>query len=198
MTFAASFDDPVRDAARAFRALLDAMARPGAVRRPPAPPCPPAPLSPAAAAVALTLSDATAPVWLAPALRGGDVAAWLRFHTGAAPTEDAAAAAFALGRWDALAGLAGRHGGAPDYPDRSLTLIVEVDALTPDAGPRLTGPGVPGARRLAVAGVDARFWAALAANRASAPLGLDVILTAGPDLAALPRSVRIAAEDAHD
>ena len=183
------FADPVRDAAHAFRGLLDAMARPGSVRRLPCPP-PPPPLSPAAAAVALTLSDADAPIWLAPGVRSRETAAFLRFHTSAAPADDAGAAAFVLGRWAALRGLDGLSEGTPEYPDRSTTLIVEVDGLAEGRGATLEGPGVPGARRLHVEGVDDAFWALSARNRLSYPLGLDVILTCGETVAALPRTVR--------
>lgn len=186
MTFA-GFADPARDGARAFRALLDAMARPGVVRALSAPPRPPAPLSAAAAAAALLLADGDAPVWLAPGHDEPAVAAWLRFHA-AAPA--AAPGLLRLGRWAAMPTPEDAALGDQAYPDRSATLIVEVDALEEGAGRRLTGPGVDGARRLAVAGLDDRFWAARTLNHARFPLGFDVILTAGDRLAALPRTTR--------
>jgi alpha-D-ribose 1-methylphosphonate 5-triphosphate synthase subunit PhnH len=182
------FAEPVRDAAHAFRAILDAMARPGTVRRLPCPPAPPG-LSPAAAAVALTLADADAPLWLAPALRNPATEAFLRFHTSAAPAAAPAEALFLLGPWAALRDLAGLSVGTPEYPDRSATLIVEAESLLEGSGATLEGPGVRGARRLAVGGADAAFWALLARNRLSYPLGLDVILTCGETVAALPRTV---------
>ncbi len=182
------FADPVRDAAHGFRALLDAMARPGAIRRLPCPP-PPQGLSPAAAAVALMLVDGEAPLWLAPDLRSPATEAFLRFHASAAPATDPAAAAFLLGSWTALRDLSGLSIGTPEYPDRSVTLIVEVESLAEGAGATLEGPGAPGGRRLAVGGVDAAFWAVSARNRLSYPLGLDMILTCGEVVAALPRTV---------
>ncbi|MFN3615885.1 MAG: phosphonate C-P lyase system protein PhnH, partial [Rubrimonas sp.] len=66
-----------------------------------------------------------------------------------------------------------------------------VGGLTMGEGVRLTGPGIRGETRLDVAGVDAGFWAAIARNAVTAPLGLDVVLTAGSAMAALPRSVRV-------
>jgi alpha-D-ribose 1-methylphosphonate 5-triphosphate synthase subunit PhnH len=183
------FADPARDGARAFRAILDAMARPGRVLAPPAPAAVPPGLSAAAAAVALTLVDGDARLWvptrLAPALEG-----WLRFWCGTAPESDPARAAFALGRWAELAGAGPWAQGIPAYPDRSATLIVEVDALEEGAGATLRGPGIETERRLAVRGVDASFWADRAAARAAFPLGTDVILTAGERLAAMPRALR--------
>jgi alpha-D-ribose 1-methylphosphonate 5-triphosphate synthase subunit PhnH len=182
------FADPVRGAAESFRALLDAMARPGRIQPAGEGLAPPAPLSPAAAAAALTLIDADAPVWLPPALAGGPAEAFLRFNCSAPPAETPERAAFALGRWEDVApALDGLPQGAPDYPDRAATLILEVAALTQEAGPRLTGPGIDGAARLDP-GLPPAFWAARA--RTVFPLGLDVILCAGAALAALPRSTR--------
>lgn len=189
MSAVAGFADPARDGARAFRAILDAMARPGRLQTPPAPASVPPGLSAAAAAVVLTLVDADAPLWVAPRLAPalGD---WLRFWCGTAPEPDPARAAFALGRWPDLAAAGPWAQGTPAFPDRSTTLIVEVDALEEGAGATLRGPGVETANRLAVSGVDASFWADRAAARASFPLGTDAILTAGARLAALPRTLR--------
>lgn len=179
------FADPAVEAALAFRAVLQAMARPGRIARV-AGAAPPAPCSPAAGAVLLTLVDADTPLHLAGAHDCGPLRDWVRFHTGA-PLVPRAAAAFALGDWAALAPLRGYPVGTPDYPDRSATLIVELPALTA-AGARLAGPGIRQAARLPLPDP-----AAFAANAARFPLGLDVILTAGDRLAALPRSTRVEA-----
>jgi alpha-D-ribose 1-methylphosphonate 5-triphosphate synthase subunit PhnH len=179
------FADPAREAAAAFRALLDVMARPGRIR--PLPPAaPPAPLSPAAGALLLTLVDATTPLHLAPSHDSAALRAWIAFRTGA-PLVAAGAAAFALGTWAALQPVHRFAAGTPEYPDRAATLIVEMPALAA-AGARLAGPGIRG-----------RAWlnlpdpAAFAANRARWPLGFDTFLTAGDRVAALPRSTRVEA-----
>ena len=121
------FAKPSFDAAYAFRAILDAMARPGTIQTL-AGAAPPPPLSPAAGAVLLTLCDATTPLHLA---GGHDCAAlrdWITFHC-AAPLVDAASASFALGTWKALHPLSRFAIGLPDYPDRAATLIVEMPQL---------------------------------------------------------------------
>lgn len=187
---AAGFADPVQDSAAVFRALLDAMARPGRVYTLPVTPGAPVLLSPAAAAVVMTLVDPTAPLWLSPALAEPSVADWLRFHTGSAPEPAPEAAAFALGRWGTLP-VDRLAIGEPEFPDRGTTLLVEVDALMPGEGQALTGPGIDGTHRLAVAGLDAGFWTMLAENRALHPLGRDVILCAGDRIAAIPRTSRL-------
>ena len=172
--------DPARDGARAFRAILDAMARPGRIvtaGHARAPGC-----SPAAATALAVLCDPETPLHVAEPTEG--LRNWIAFHC-AAPLAPPGACAFALGRWEALGPLHVYPVGTPDYPDRSATLIVEMDALSED-GPTLSGPGIDGTARLSIPGPDA-----LRANNALFPLGVDVILCAGDRLACLPRSTRI-------
>ncbi|MFN3955076.1 MAG: phosphonate C-P lyase system protein PhnH [Pararhodobacter sp.] len=174
------FADPPVEAARGFRAALTALSRPGQIVEL-AEVSPPAPLSPAAGALVLVLCDATTPLHLAGAHDCPALREWIAFHTGA-PLVCAAQAAFAIGDWAALAPLERFACGQPDYPDRSATLIVEMDALGAH-GARLTGPGIRATARLSLPEV-----AAFRANRALFPLGHDFFLTAGNRLAGLPRS----------
>ena len=175
------FADPAADSARAFRAAMEAMARPGRIGRL-AGAAPPAPLSPAAGALLLTLCYRTTPLHLAGPCDAPGVRAWVAFHCGA-PLVAAEAAAFACGPWAALLPLGRFPMGTPDYPDRSATLIVEMAALAAE-GTRLTGPGI-----------EAEAWLTLPApldpGARAYPLGLDLFLTAGDRVAALPRSTRI-------
>ncbi len=182
------FSDPVADAQACFRALLDAMSRPGLPRRVPAKLLPPAPLVPAAAAVLLTLADAATPVW---ADAGADAAAWLAFHTGCPPATSPGDAAFVLacGGPPALDAL---MQGTDEEPHRSATLIVQVTALESGRDEwRLSGPGIETTHRLRVSGLPEGFAARWAANRAAFPRGVDLILCAGRDVAALPRTTAI-------
>jgi len=181
-----AFADPATEAARAFRAILDAMARPGRIVAV-AGATAPAPASPALAAVLLTLADDTTPVHLAGAHDTPAVRDWLRFHAGA-PLAGRGAAVFAVGTWSSLAPLGDYALGTADYPDRSATLIVEMDSLTPH-GARLTGPGIETEARLSLPDL-----APFQANAARFPLGLDFILTCGDQLAALPRTTRVEAD----
>ena len=186
------FADPVRDSQATFRAVLDAMARPGRIVTPPLPvgTLPAAGLGPATAAVALTLCDFETPVWLDPALSAA--APWLRFHCGAPVIEDPGKAAFAFAQGpEALPALDRFDLGSEEYPDRSTTLILEVAGLEAEGGLRLTGPGIEDESRLAVAGLAAGWWQARAALGILFPLGLDLILVAGDRLAALPRTTRV-------
>lgn len=183
-TLEGGFGAPPVDAARAFRAIMTAMARPGTI-------CSaagaqgPAPLSPAASAVLLTLCDAGTPLHLAPGHDTPEIRAWTAFHTGAPIAAHPGAAQFALGTWAALQPLQAYPLGSADYPDRSATLIVELPALAPD-GATLRGPGIED-----TAVLNLPETACFRANHALFPRGLDFIFTAGTALAALPRSTEI-------
>ncbi len=179
------FDNAPVESARAFRAALSAMARPGKIEEV-AGATAPAPVSPAAAALLLTLCDRETPLHLAPGHDGQAVRDWVAFHIGA-PLVGPDQAMFALGRWQALGDLARFPMGTPDYPDRSTTLIVELDALA-QTGARLTGPGIETEARFALPDI-----APFRANHAAYPLGLDFYFTAGARLAALPRSTNVEA-----
>jgi alpha-D-ribose 1-methylphosphonate 5-triphosphate synthase subunit PhnH len=177
------FADASRDAAHAFRAALDVMARPGRIARLSGA-HPPAPLSVAAGTLILTLCDPETPVHLAGAHDTAEVRGWIAFHTGA-PVSGRAEAAFAVGTWDALLPLDLYRIGEAEYPDRSATLIVEMADLRAE-GARLTGPGIRDAARLSLPETEA-----FRRNARLFPLGLDFFLTAGDRVAALPRTSRV-------
>lgn len=177
--------DAPRDGARAFRTILQAMARPGTIL-PLSGARPPGPVSPAAGTALLVLADSTTALHLAGAADTPDMRAWVAFHTGA-PLVPAEEADFALGSWEALQPVTRFRIGRPDYPDRSATLIVEVSHLT-NHGPTLTGPGIETATWLNLPDV-----AAFRQNRALFPLGFDTLFTFGSRIAGLPRSTRVEA-----
>lgn len=179
------FATPPLQSARAFRAILEAMARPGTIHRVEGA-VPPEPLSTAAGVALLTLADATTPLHLAGAANCTAVRDWVTFHIGA-PLVAAEDADFAVGTWAALHPVSRFRIGQPDYPDRSATLIVEVDRLT-NHGASLTGPGIETATWLSLPET-----AAFVTNRRQFPLGFDCLFTFGNRLAGLPRSTRVEA-----
>lgn len=184
-----AFADPPVGAALAFRAALQAMARPGQGRRLSCV-APPEGLSAAAATLLLVLADAETPLWLPERLRAGATADWLRFHTNAPQATARGAVMFGVGRWSELAPPDDWSAGDPAYPDRSATLIVEVPALEGGEAMVLSGPGIRGQASLAPP-LPKSAPAILRANAARFPLGLDFYFVAGEQVAGLPRSTRI-------
>lgn len=179
------FADPSIQSAWGFRAAMMAMARPGDVMKVSGAQAP-ADVSVAASVLLLVLCDPETPVWLAPSHDSVALRRWIAFHTGAPVVEARGDAAFALGRWDALLPLGGYRIGTAEYPDRSATLIVEMDGLRRE-GAVLSGPGIKDSARLSLPEV-----AAFRTNRALFPLGVDFFFTCGDRLAALPRSTVVA------
>lgn len=189
-TISPGFEDPAREAQSVFRKVMDAVARPGSVADLSFAVDGPAGLDCAAAATALTLFDFETPVWLDPRLRGGDVEAWLRFHAGCPLVEQADQSAFAIVTDMSVMSLADFNQGDAKYPDRSTTLVMQIEALDGGAPVVLAGPGVKGERTVAPRGLPDGFWAQLQTNNAQFQFGVDVILVAGSMLMALPRSTR--------
>ena len=191
------FSDPVLASQAVFRTVMEAMARPGQIAEIDVVIAPPAPLGIAAAALALTLLDFETPVWLDPALTAAlEVDSWLKFHTGAPCAADPATAAFAfLAEPTAMPGFDAFSLGSVEYPDGATTLVVEVETLTQGDEFHLSGPGIKGSRSLAPAPLTADFAARMAQNRARFPRGIDLVLTCGRRLAALPRSIHLMRSD---
>ncbi len=190
------FRDPVFDAGRAFRAVMNALARPGTVESLGADLDPPAGLDPGLAAVALALADHETPLWLDETLRPRPAfGAYLRFHTGAPVVADPKDAAFALiADAEACPAFERFAQGTLEYPDRSATLILSVPTLTGSAGPLLAGPGIESTIRLPAEPLPSGFADRWRANRGLSPRGVDLLFVCGGAVVGLPRSSRIVEE----
>lgn len=188
--------DPVIDSQAIFRKTMDALAQPGTLQDLALALDPPAPLTPELAAIALTLADHEAPLWLDAALRSSrDVADYLRFHTGAAIVSDPQEAAFALvSDAAAMPRLDAFSMGIQEYPDRSTTIVIALPGLENGEGFELGGPGIAKTAQLAITGLPSDFRAQWQANRSLFPCGVDLILTAPGRIAGLPRSTSITEE----
>ena len=189
---ALAFADPTFESQAAFRRVMRALSKPGAILSCGEALAPPAPLARAAAATLLTLADFETPLWIAPSFPEA-VGDYLAFHSGAPRAAAPDKAAFAL--VDLAADgldLARFAQGTAEYPDRSTTIVAQVAPLESGSRLRLSGPGIKGEATLAVSPLPTDFAAQWAANRAGFPLGVDLIFAADARLAALPRSTTIA------
>jgi alpha-D-ribose 1-methylphosphonate 5-triphosphate synthase subunit PhnH len=192
----AGFADKVLSAQSTFRSVMDAMARPGSVQRIAAVAAAPAPMMHGTAAIALTLFDHDTPIWLDPRMAAtSDVAKWLKFHTSAPVVADSSICSFALiGDADALPHLDGFSFSSNEYPDRSTTLILQVDSLTQGQAFELRGPGIDGTAVLQAAVQPADLFERLEVNQTLFPRGIDVVLVADDAIVAIPRTTRLVAK----
>ncbi len=195
---ATGFPEPVLASQSVFRGVMNAMARPGSIQVIATTVDAPSPLMPATAAIALALFDHDTAVWADAGFDGtSEIVNWLRFQTGAPLTADASRAAFALvGDGSVLPDFDCFAQGTPEYPDRSTTLIVQVDTLTEGPELILNGPGIRGAASLRAGSLPADFVERTLANRSLFPRGIDLLLVCGAQLVALPRTVHITAKEA--
>ncbi|MEL7281154.1 MAG: phosphonate C-P lyase system protein PhnH [Pseudomonadota bacterium] len=191
---APGLQDAVHDAQAVFSILMQAMARPGRIYDLPVLPEAPSPLLASTGAALLTLADYDTNVWMdAEGETSKSAREWLSFHTGAPFVEDRAQVDFAvLTNVDTGFELGSFSLGDPEYPDRSTTLIVQVETLDDVAGWTLTGPGIETDHSLCVLTMPETFIDQWQHNRAVFPLGVDIILCAPTSVACLPRTVQIA------
>jgi alpha-D-ribose 1-methylphosphonate 5-triphosphate synthase subunit PhnH len=191
--FSGGFASPVFESQSVFRMLMDGMARPGKISTIEQDAGQPEPLGSAAGAIALTLCDHDTPVWLSAGFSQSAVAQWIGFHSGASITREKSEARFAFKDASSILSSFGLFSlGTQEYPDRSTTLVIEVEALGEGRELTLAGPGILHSKTVEVAGLPDTFLRLWADNRTLFPRGIDVILTAGRNFLCLPRTTRIA------
>lgn len=188
-TLAAGLIDGVHESQQAFRALLDALARPGQARWV-GPALPGVALGGALARLLLCLSDDETPVWWQQSDAG--LPQWLRFHSGAPLAQRPGQAAFAV-LDDLQQGLALTDfaAGSTESPEFSCTLLIELPSLS--GGPELEwrGPGIQTQQRVALQGLPTDFWSQWQVNHAAFPQGVDIVFTCGEQALGLPRTTRV-------
>ena len=192
----AGFADKVLSAQSTFRSVMDAIARPGSVQRIVAAAGTPGAMMHGTAAIALTLFDHDTPVWLDPRMsETPEVTKWLKFHTGAPVVADSTICSFALiGDPVGLPPLDRFSFGTNEYPDRSTTLILQVESLMQGRSLELRGPGIDGTASLQAAIEPADLLERLAINASRFPRGIDVVLVHDDTIVAIPRTTRLSAK----
>ena len=189
----AGFADKVLSAQSTFRSVMDAMARPGSIQRIASTAGTPAAMMRGTAAIALTLFDHDTPVWLDGRMSAtADVAKWLKFHTSAPVVMDSSIASFALvGDPENLPALDRFAFGSNEYPDRSTTLILQVESLRHGPVVELQGPGIDGMAELRASLQPRDLFERLAINTTLFPRGIDVVLVHDDSIVAIPRTTRL-------
>jgi alpha-D-ribose 1-methylphosphonate 5-triphosphate synthase subunit PhnH len=83
--------------------------------------------------------------------------------------------------------------GSSEYPDRSTTLILQVEGLAQGPAYELRGPGIDGSAILRAKLQPPDLFDRLAINAALFPRGVDIVLVHDDAIVALPRTTRLAA-----
>lgn len=189
------FQDLIHDSQTTFRTLLDALSRPGEVKKIKVKltsiPGTNISLNVACAAACLTLFDLETQVWLQPGL-DEEIKNWLLFHTGCRFTEDTKQADFAV-IWeiDNMPLLSQFKQGTSVYPEDSTTLLIMVGAkeFSPPSGPYLilSGAGIDGQITIDLNFPDS-FWQQWQQNHDSYPLGVDIYFFFYHGVIGLPRT----------
>ncbi|MEO0409237.1 MAG: phosphonate C-P lyase system protein PhnH [Cyanobacteria bacterium P01_A01_bin.135] len=183
------FKDPVHDAQQTFRALLDALARPG-LPQTTGTLSPPDGLQPSCAAATLTLLDLETVVWLQPGTPAA-ARAWLLFHAGCRFTNQPQTADFAvIHDAAAMPNLDEFSWGTAEYPESSTSLLIQIPSLQGGRTVTLRGPGILDAIAVS-APLGDRFWQQWQEMTADYPLGLDAWCFVDDQLLGLPRTARI-------
>ncbi|MGL4404455.1 MAG: phosphonate C-P lyase system protein PhnH, partial [Notoacmeibacter sp.] len=180
------FSAPVFDSQSAFRAIMNAMARPGSVQTISLALTPPTGLPLAAAASILALCDFETSIWVDPQIESAaEITDYCVFQTGCTRATSPQSAQFAIVKLQGAAlNLDQYHQGTAEYPDRSTTVIAIVTELSGGQNYSLSGPGINGTTPFNVQGLQADFATQWAQNRAVFPLGIDMVFCAGTSLLA--------------
>lgn len=186
----AGLSDPGLQSLQVFRRVLTALSEPGTLHNLPAGDTPEG-IYTASYQICLALLDADTPLWIEPTLKTTAVVSALRFHCGCPIVNAREKAEFALVTADFEGDLTSFALGSHEYPERSTTLIVQVDSLEEAGSWTLSGPGISDRRSLGITGLSARWPGMIAANRELFPCGVDLLLTAGASLVGLPRTTRV-------
>ena len=187
------FINPVNNSQQWYRAILDAMSRPGNVCIPVSTEAfsqAPESCNKSTASIALTLFDNDTAIWLQS--EDTSLACWLKFHCGCTLTDKPEDTTFALiVDGNNLPDLTLFAVGTSEFPDRSTTLVIQVESLAEGDTVELSGAGIATTTTLRVSGLHESFWKTQAENTALFPQGFDTILAAPDGVVCIPRTTTI-------
>ncbi|WP_043810356.1 phosphonate C-P lyase system protein PhnH [Desulfomicrobium baculatum] len=189
----AGFARPVYESQGTFRAILEAMSRPGSLVPLPVQADGPRGWSGGMASVVLTLCDMDTPVWLDAQAATDDARRFLRFHCACPLTDAPAKASFAVVLSHALMpSLDVLSLGSSEYPEQSTTVLLATDFdAAPGESISVMGPGVDGEERLPLSWLPPGFVADWRGNGRLFPRGVDLILVGQAHVVGLPRTLKM-------
>ncbi len=191
-TDTSEFGEIALQSASDFRLIMEAMSRPGKVMNFDEIHESTGTMNAGSSMVAMTLCDHETPVWLDDELSTKEVKEFVRFNCSSPITTDPGGIQFGFfSKPPSNEELERFPLGTPAYPDRSATLVIQIDGLSEGSGVVLGGPGIKTIHKLNANGLEKSFWNWWQQNNMRFPLGIDVILTTDTSIAALPRTVHV-------
>lgn len=190
MSLLTGFEQPIDQSQHAFRLILKALSEPGYTVTLQGGPAWGA-LNAASTAALLTLADQETPIQLCEAFKSEQVLTNIRFHSGAPLAAQPEEVCFAL--FDTqlqAADLLTLPHGSEISPEFGATVIVQLNGLEQGTPLRLTGPGIERQRQVSPQ-LPPALLDFLINRPLRFPLGLDILLTCGDRLLALPRTTRV-------
>lgn len=190
MTIAQGFSDPVIATQRCFRRMAVAMSEPGTrVQMPEVTAS--STVSAAAVAVLLTLTSHDTPLFIDPAFDDEALVQLLKLHTNPPIVTRPEEAKFALlNGCQSACDPTAFFCGTDEVPESSATLIVDVEQLTSFHELMLTGPGISTYRVISPV-LPLALEGYLCSRPHAFPLGIDIILTSGDEVIAIPRTTQV-------
>ena len=178
------FQDQSKDAARAFRMALKAMAMPGKIQNFQVIDGLPTPLSIAGATLILVFCDFNTKIFLGETFRNKNVEDWINFYTGAKISGDKNVD-FAVGHIQELLPFHEFPIGTDEYPDRSANIVIE-NASKDVKSFSLNGPGIKETLHVELPEKIIERESAI-----SFPLGVDIFLAKENFVMGLPRTTMV-------
>jgi alpha-D-ribose 1-methylphosphonate 5-triphosphate synthase subunit PhnH len=185
--FRYGFDDSAHGSQQTFRAIFAAMEHPGQLVTIRENPIAPEVFNSASAATCLTLLSYETPVWTDVDWRNPAIN-WLQFGCGSAVVTEPCMANFAIITKPAtMPPLDCFRVGRYEYPEKSTTIIVQVDDILPGTANKYSNLFVDNTAQLDLKGVPNKFWNQWQQLSGLYPVGIDIFFTCDDVLIALPK-----------
>ncbi len=181
--------DPVFEEQNIFRKILNAMANPGTIEELKTTAMFSGKLNPASLAICLTLLDFETKLWIDKKYNV-EMLNFLKLHCGTKIVQDSLKADFALITGE-IPSLDKFDKGSHSYPDKGITIIVQVNGIHRPGPLVLKGPGIQTTEKLNIKGPTPNFWREREKLGLIFPKGLDFLFTFEHQLVALPRSTKV-------
>ena len=190
MMCAPGFSNPILDSQAVYSTLMSAMSEPAKVFELNKYCDGPQGLYPTTAAIALTLFDNDTKIFHTSSL--DDAQDWVRFHCSAPSTQQEHNADYAIvSKASHVLDFSKLAIGTPEYPERSTTLIFEVESLEDGACFEARGPGIENIHLFSVKGIHEECEEVVTNNHGLFLQGLDCILVSSTSILCLPRTTKL-------